>query len=99
MGYSPWGCKELDTTERLTLFTFHFNQAPKKHYGESHPDLIPWGGGRYPIVTLTQVILRTEGLGVKVKEGPGLGSVSFSFCLPPSCSLSEPGGLFGFLYS
>ena len=19
MGYSPWGCKELDTTERLTL--------------------------------------------------------------------------------
>ena len=21
-GYSPWGRKELDTTERLTLFTF-----------------------------------------------------------------------------
>ena len=20
--YSPWGCKELDTTEQLTLFTF-----------------------------------------------------------------------------
>ena len=22
MGYSPWGCKELDTTERLTLSHF-----------------------------------------------------------------------------
>ena len=21
-GYSPWGCKELDTIEQLTLFTF-----------------------------------------------------------------------------
>ena len=23
-GYSPWGPKELDTTERLTLSLFHF---------------------------------------------------------------------------
>ena len=23
-GYSPWSCKELDTTERLTLYTFFF---------------------------------------------------------------------------
>ena len=23
MGYSPWGHKELDTTERLTRFHFH----------------------------------------------------------------------------
>ena len=23
MGYSPWGCKELDTAERLTFFTFY----------------------------------------------------------------------------
>ena len=22
VGYSPWGCKEWDTTERLTFFTF-----------------------------------------------------------------------------
>ena len=24
MGYSPWGHKELDTTEQLTLYTFTF---------------------------------------------------------------------------
>ena len=24
VGYSPWGCKELDTTES-NVFTFHFN--------------------------------------------------------------------------
>ena len=24
MGYSPWGCKELDMTEQLTLSLFHF---------------------------------------------------------------------------
>ena len=24
MGYSPWGHKELDTTEQLTLRFFHF---------------------------------------------------------------------------
>ena len=23
MGYSPWDCKELDMTERLTLFCLH----------------------------------------------------------------------------
>ena len=23
-GYSPWGCKEWDRTERLTLSLFHF---------------------------------------------------------------------------
>ena len=26
MSYSPWGCKESDTTERLTHFTFHFQR-------------------------------------------------------------------------
>ena len=34
MGCSPWGCKELDTTERLTLFTLtgdlEYNK-PKPH--------------------------------------------------------------------
>ena len=25
MGYSPWGHKELDMTERLTLSFFHFH--------------------------------------------------------------------------
>ena len=24
-GYSPWGCKELDTTERLTLSLYHMD--------------------------------------------------------------------------
>ena len=27
--YSPWGCKELDTTERLSLLTYH-NQVNKR---------------------------------------------------------------------
>ena len=31
-GYSPWGCKELDTTERLTLYTFLFNNNRKYPY-------------------------------------------------------------------
>ena len=25
MGYSPWGRKESDTTERLTLFSFQYS--------------------------------------------------------------------------
>ena len=25
VGYSPWGCKELDTTEQLTLSHSHFH--------------------------------------------------------------------------
>ena len=25
MGYSPWGCKEVDKTKRLTLFIFFFS--------------------------------------------------------------------------
>ena len=27
VGYSPWGCKELNTTKQLTLFTFRPNLA------------------------------------------------------------------------
>ena len=35
-GYRPWGCKELDTTERLTFIFFHFfsgggNSLPPRH--------------------------------------------------------------------
>ena len=37
MGYSPWGCKELDTTERLH---FHFHNA-------GDVGSIP-GSGRFP---------------------------------------------------
>ena len=30
-GYSPWGCKELDTTEQLTLsYMFNFSKYPFK---------------------------------------------------------------------
>ena len=29
MGYSPWGPKELDTAEQLTLFTFNSFQTGK----------------------------------------------------------------------
>ena len=28
VGYSPWGCKELDTTEQLTV-SLHFSPAPE----------------------------------------------------------------------
>ena len=28
-GYSPWGCKELDTTEPLTLSLFHMFRKEK----------------------------------------------------------------------
>ena len=30
-GYSPWGCKESDTTEQLTLFFLRFNFSFKLH--------------------------------------------------------------------
>ena len=45
MGYSPWGRKELDMTERLTLlpsaamqtwFEFWLYHSPAKWLGESH---------------------------------------------------------------
>ena len=34
VGYSPWGCKELDTTKRLHLHLFlnaRFSEEPKKN--------------------------------------------------------------------
>ena len=32
VGYSPWSCKELDTTERLTLFPHTFTFIPDARY-------------------------------------------------------------------
>ena len=40
MGYSPWGCKELDTTERLHFLSF-FNLS--KNYEEG---MEPFSNGR-----------------------------------------------------
>ena len=34
-GYSPWGCKELDVTERLTLL-LHFHQVSKLSFTPSY---------------------------------------------------------------
>ena len=35
-GYSPWGHKELDKTERLNTFTLPF-KGRANHHGEIHP--------------------------------------------------------------
>ena len=49
MGYSPWGHKELDTTEQLTLslvtydlLDYHANPVE----WDSHLHFIYWGGRR-----------------------------------------------------
>ena len=39
MGYSPWGLKELDTTERLTLQIEKRREAKGKGEGERHTQL------------------------------------------------------------
>ena len=39
VGYSPWGCKESDTTERLT-FTFHFHILEKEM--ATHSSVLAW---------------------------------------------------------
>ena len=31
MGYSPWGCKELDMTEQLTHTTYSFTFSKTEH--------------------------------------------------------------------
>ena len=37
MGYSPWGCKELDTTEQLH---FHFHALEKEM--ATHSSVLAW---------------------------------------------------------
>ena len=32
VGYSPWGCKELDTTKRLSTHTSAGRKLPTAHY-------------------------------------------------------------------
>ena len=39
MGCSPWGRRELDTTERLT-FTFHFHPLEKEM--ATHSSVLAW---------------------------------------------------------
>ena len=39
MGYSPWCCEELDTTERLT-FTFHFHALEEEM--ATHSSVLAW---------------------------------------------------------
>ena len=39
MGCSPWGCYELDTTERLNNFTFHFHALEKEM--ATHSSVLP----------------------------------------------------------
>ena len=36
-GYSPWGCKEVDVTERLTLSAFKMTDAHLTHCGNHCP--------------------------------------------------------------
>ena len=40
MGCSPWGRKELDTTERLSDFTFHFHALEKEM--AAHSSVLAW---------------------------------------------------------
>ena len=39
MGYSPWGCEELDTTE-LLHFHFHFHALEKEM--ATHSSVLAW---------------------------------------------------------
>ena len=38
VGYSPWGCKELDTTERLTYSRYNFPVAVTVVFPELGPE-------------------------------------------------------------
>ena len=40
MGYSPWGCKELDTTEQLH---FHFSLSRIEKEMATHSSVLAWG--------------------------------------------------------
>ena len=40
VGCSPWGRKELDTTERLSDFTFHFHALEKEM--ATHSSVLAW---------------------------------------------------------
>ena len=40
VGCSPWGCEELDTTERLSDFTFHFHALEKEM--ATHSSVLAW---------------------------------------------------------
>ena len=40
VGYSPWGLEELDTTERLSDFTFHFHSLEKEM--ATHSSVLAW---------------------------------------------------------
>ena len=42
-GYSPWGCKELDTTEPLTLSLFHtFRKEKCQKEMATHSSILAW---------------------------------------------------------
>ena len=51
VGYSPWGCKELDTTERLTLFgefqRNHCDATGREVLGGSTLGGKPWAGATW----------------------------------------------------
>ena len=69
MGYSPWGCKESNTTERLSL---SFSQQPGGKYTEasciySATGVTMWVGQRGPAERTLRFI------GKKVLEGMGFG--------------------------
>ena len=40
VGYSPWGCEELNMTERLSIFTFHFHALEKEM--ATHSSVLAW---------------------------------------------------------
>ena len=44
MDYSPWGCKESDTTEQLTHFTFKRVLVAQPKYGASEKHEVERGG-------------------------------------------------------
>ena len=39
MGYSPWGCKESDTTERLSVYTHTHTHTHTHTYTHTHVSL------------------------------------------------------------
>ena len=41
VGYSPWGCKEMDTTEQLTLYFFFPSMCVGDTWGQEHFQQLP----------------------------------------------------------
>ena len=55
VGYSPWGCKESDLTEQLTLLLFKQSSTPTILISPSLPCKLPQWGSPWASLTAQQV--------------------------------------------